>query len=162
MSAVPIWYLDTSSLVGLRSQFSREDRRTIFDGLSALVTEGRLRFPPELVPELRRYAGDDNPALSWALQHPSAVERAPLEVVAEVLKSVPEVLDADKEGVEEADVYVLALAYDARRNGQDARIVTEEFKTTVAKMPLGSAAGYLGVPSVSIRTMLKFEKIREF
>jgi hypothetical protein len=47
-------------------------------------------------------------------------------------------------------------------DGQDARVVTEEFRTTVAKMPLGSAAGYLRIPSVSIRAMLKFEGIMEF
>lgn len=61
MSAVPIWYLDTSSLISLRSQFSREDRQAILDGLSNLVAEERLRFPSEVVPELERYAGDDNP-----------------------------------------------------------------------------------------------------
>jgi hypothetical protein len=82
--------------------------------------------------------------------------------VAAVLAEVPEVIDVDKEGVEEADAYVLALALRLTRDGQDARVVTEEFKTTVAKMPLGSAAGYLRIPSMSIRTMLKFEGIMDF
>jgi len=79
-----------------------------------------------------------------------------------VLAEVPEVIDPDKEGVEEADAYVLALARRLTLNGEDARVVTEEFKTTVAKMPLGSATGYLRIPSVSIRAMLKFERIMEF
>ena len=79
-----------------------------------------------------------------------------------LLAVVPEVLDAAKEGVEEADCYVLALAYRLLLNGEDARVVTEEHKTTVAKMPSGSAAGYLRIPSMSLRAMLKFEGILEF
>jgi len=79
-----------------------------------------------------------------------------------VLAQVPEVVDAEKEGVEEADPYVLAMAHRILADGGDARIVTEEFKTTVEKMPLGSAAGYLRIPSVSLRTMLKFEGILEY
>lgn len=164
MSTSPVWCLDTSSLIILRSQFSRESRKTILDGMSALVINGRLRYPRELVSELERYEGLDNPALIWAQAHQgTATHLQPsFEEVAAILKEVPEVLDADKEGVEEADPYVLALAQLLTSKGEDARVVTEEFKTTVAKMPLGSAAGYLGIPSVSIRTMLKFEGILRF
>jgi integrase len=57
---------------------------------------------------------------------------------------------------------VLALARRLTADGEDARVVTEEFKTTAAKMPLGSAAGYLRIPSISIRAMLKLEGIMEF
>lgn len=164
MSSSPIWCIDTSSLIMMRAQFSREERRTVLNGLTALVTAGRLRFPREVIAELERYEGADNPALQWAQAHQgTAMESQPsLDDVAAVLAEVPEVLDADKEGVEEADSYVLAMAYRLVGDGQDARVVTEEFKTTVAKMPLGSAAGYLRIPSVSLRTMLKFEGIMEF
>ena len=162
--ASPIWCLDTSSLISVRSQFSRDDRQTVLAGLSALVTEGRLRFPREVVVELQRYEGADNPALNWAEAHQgTATQSQPsFEDVAAVLAQVPEVLDAEKEGVEEADAYVLALAYRLMTDGEDARVVTEEFKTTVSKMPLCSAAGYLGIPSVSLRAMLKFEGITSF
>jgi Domain of unknown function (DUF4411) len=134
MTTSPIWCLDTSSLISLRSQFSREDRKTVLDGLSKLVAAGRLRFPRELIGELERYEGADNPALTWAREHQgAATELQPsFEEVAAVLAEVPEVLDADKEGVEEADAYVLALAQRLTVNGEDARVVTEEFKTTVA------------------------------
>ena len=81
--------------------------------------------------------------------------------MAAVLAEVPEVLDPDKEGVEEADPYVLAMALELR-DDRDMRVVTEEFKTTTRKMPLGSAAGYLGIPSVSLKTLVKFEGIAEF
>ncbi|MEQ1761207.1 MAG: hypothetical protein ABL986_23100 [Vicinamibacterales bacterium] len=89
----------------------------------------------------------------------------PRTVVAghqEVLSQVPEVLDPDKEGTEEADSYLLAMALELRAETVDARIVTEEFKTSGAKMNLGSAAGALGIASVSIRTMLNAEGIVAF
>jgi hypothetical protein len=164
MASSPIWCLDTSSLISLRSQFSREEYKTILDGLSILVAAGRLRFPREVVGELGRYEGAENPALKWAQAHQgTATQLQPsFDDVAAVLAEVPEVIDPDKEGVEEADAYVLALAHRLTLDGHDARVVTEEFKTTVAKMPLGSAAGYLRVPSMSIRAMLKFEGIMEF
>lgn len=164
MATLPVWCIDTSSIISLRSQFSREDRRKILEGLSKLVAAGRLRFPREVVAELERYEGADNPALKWAQTHQgTATQLQPsFDEVAAVLAEVPEVIDADKEGVEEADAYVLALAHRLMLDGQDARVVTEEFKTTVAKMPLGSAAGYLRIPSVSIRAMLKFEGVTEF
>jgi hypothetical protein len=163
MATSPIWCLDTSSLISLRSLFSRDDRKIVLDGLSNLVAAGRLCFPRELVSELERYEGSENP-VKWAQAHQgTATQRQPsFEAVQAVLAEVPEVIDADKEGVEEADAYVLAMARSLTLNGEDARVVTEEFKTTVAKMPLGSAAGYLRIPSMSIRAMLKFENIMEF
>ena len=164
MATSPTWCLDTSSLISLRSQFSREEYKTILDGLSKLVAAGRLRFPREVIGELERYEGAENPALKWTqAQQGKATQLQPsFDDVAAVLAQVPEVIDPDKEGVEEADAYVLALARRLTRDGEDARVVTEEFKTTVAKMPLGSAAGYLRIPSVSILTMLKFEGIMKF
>jgi hypothetical protein len=125
---------------------------------------GRLRFPREVVTELERYEGADNPALKRAqVNQGTATQLQPsFDELAVVLAEVPEVLDPDKEGVEEADAYVLAVARRLTVAGDDARVVTEEFKTTIAKMPLGSAAGYLRIPSVSIRTMLKFEDILSF
>ncbi|HLG59330.1 MAG TPA: DUF4411 family protein [Vicinamibacterales bacterium] len=164
MAPLPVWCLDTSSLIAVRSQFSRDSRTTVFDGLATLVAAGRLRFPREVVIELERYEGPENPALQWARAHQGTATQSQPSFgdVAAVLAEVAEVLDADKEGVEEADAYVLALAYRLMMDGEDARVVTEEFKTTVSKMPLGSAAGYLRIPSMSLRAMLKFEGITKF
>lgn len=161
--ATPIWCLDTSSLICIRTvQLTREQQRTVYAGLSTLVEKGSLRFPREMVTELERYQGPDNTAFEWAKAHPNGILPTDYAAVASVLQEVPEVIDPDKEGTEEADPYVLAIAYASRLADIDARIVTEEFKTTTAKMNLGSAAGYLGIPSVSLRTMLKFEKILDW
>lgn len=160
----PTWVVDTSSLIAVRSLFSRPDRAAVMEGLTTLLTTARVVFPREVIGELERYAGADNPALTWAKTHQVAatVRQPSFDSVKTVLGQVPEVVDPDKEGVEEADVYVLAMAVDLLAEGTDVRVVTEEFKTTGAKMPLGSAAGFLRIPSVSIKTMLKFEKIAEF
>lgn len=160
-----IWFLDTSSLISIRSEFSRVNVRKVLAGLTALLDEGRLFFPKELVDELKRYGGEDNPALDWARDNEAKVMRRQpsLQTVKEVLADVPEVLDATKDSsIEEADSYVLAMAVESLRQGEDARVVSEEFKTTTNKMPLGSAAGALRIPSVSLRTMLKREKILDF
>ena len=127
MATPPVWCIDTSSIISLRSQFSREDHRRILDGLSNLVAAGRLSFPREVVAELERYEGANNSALKWAQAHQgTATQLQPLfEDVAAVLAEVPEGIDADKEGVEEADAYVLALAHRLMLDGEDARVVTE-------------------------------------
>jgi hypothetical protein len=162
--AAPIWCVDTSSLIIIRTQFSQQERGTLLARLAALVAQGRLRFPREVIAELERYQGPDHPVLQWAHANETTATAAQPSVadVKKVQEQVPEVLDPDKEGVEEADPYVLAMGYRLVADGVDGRIVTEEFKTTVAKMPLGSAAGYLRIPSVSLRTMLKFEGILEY
>lgn len=72
-------------------------------------------------------------------------------------------LDEKKDvGPDEADPYVLALALGLKGEGRDVRVVTQERKSVVRKMSLASAAGYLGLPAVDVRTMLKFEGILDF
>ena len=162
--ALPTWVFDTSSLIIARSLFSRDEYSAIMTRLAKPLVEGRLVFPREVVAELERYAGADKPALDWARLHQAVAtaSQPSFTSVRDVLAQVPEVLDPDKEGVEEADSYVLAMALELLISGTDVRVVTEEFKTTTKKMPLGSAAGFLRIPSVSLKTMLKFEGITPF
>lgn len=161
----PIWIIDTSSLILIRALLRREEQDAARDGLSKLVTAGRLVYPKEVVKELQRYQGAEQPALQWAQGNEArATARQPsMSQVKEVLAEVEEVLDPDKDsGVDEADPYVLAMALFIKSENHDVRIVTEEFKTTGTKMCLAGAAGYLGLPSVSLRVMLKFEDILPF
>ena len=64
--ASPIWVVDSSSIILARSLYSRKDHTLVLDGLGRLVVSGRLVFPREVVAELERYAGAENPALAWA------------------------------------------------------------------------------------------------
>jgi hypothetical protein len=77
-----------------------------------------------------------------------------------VLAVVPDVLDPDKDsGAEEADPYVLALAFKLRTDGIDARIVTEESRDSPRNMSISTAAGILGIPSVPLRAVLGLETL---
>jgi len=121
-------------------------------------------FPRQVLGELERVAdpfGPDQQYL-WAKRNQAtACENDPsLESVKAVLAVVPRVLDPDKDaGAEEADPYVLAKAHELRRDGTDARIVTEEKNDTPRKMSLRTASGLLGIPSVPLRAFLEFEGI---
>ena len=86
--------------------------------------------------------------------------RCSLVDVKEILAEVPEVLDPDKDsGQDEADPYVLAVARNLRKDGRDARVITEERRDTNKKMSVNTAAGILGIPSVPLVAFLKVEKI---
>jgi hypothetical protein len=63
--------------------------------------------------------------------------------VQAVLSAVPEVLDPEKDGTEEADPYVLAMAVALQTAGNDVRVITEDVKATGAKMSLAGAAAFL-------------------
>ena len=60
-------------------------------------------------------------------------------------------LDPDKDsGQDEADPYVLGVARNLRKDGRDARVITEERRDTNKKMSVNTAAGILGIPSVPV------------
>jgi rRNA maturation endonuclease Nob1 len=164
MAHAVIWVVDTSSVVEIRRSVETAKRPGVFDAMSALVAVGRLVFPKQVVDELERAADPKLPdaQYQWAKRHEEmAKSQAPsFEEVKEVLASVPEVLDPDKDsGVEEADPYVLAIAHRLRAEGKDARVVTQETKDTPRKMSLNSACGFLGLPSAPLSVFLRFEKI---
>jgi predicted nucleic acid-binding protein len=46
-----VWVVDTSSIIEIRRSVPNADRRELFGRLSALVGEGRLKFPTQVVDE---------------------------------------------------------------------------------------------------------------
>jgi len=159
-----IWVVDTSSVIGIRRSIENTRKQNVFASMGALVMDGRLVYPKQVVDELERVADphSPDPQYLWAKQHEGkAVDQAPsLEEIKNILALVPSVLDPDKDtGAEEADPYVLAVAVRLRAERKDARIVTEETRDTPRKMSLRTAAGLLGVPSVPLTAFLRFEGI---
>ena len=162
----PVWVVDTSSIIEIRRYVPNAQRRQLFSRLSGLASEGRLKFPKQVIEELRRAVSPDtqDPLLEWTERVES--EACPTEPayakVSEVLGQVPDILDPNKDsGADEADPYVLALAADLREQGLDARIVTQETKDSPRKTSLNTAAGVLGIPSVPLRGLLRAESISE-
>jgi len=164
MAQAIIWVVDTSSIIAIRRSIENARRQSVFASMGALVMNGRLVYPKQVVDELERAADprSPDPQYLWAKQHEAkAMDRAPsLEEIKDVLAIVPTVLDPDKDtGAEEADPYLLAVAVRLRAEGKDARVITEETKDTPRKMSLRTAAGLLGVPSVPLTAFLGFEGI---
>lgn len=113
--AGPIWVIDTSSILEVRRAVERAHRPDVLQKLSALVAEGRLKFPKQVLDELQRNAKPDtpDPLLQWAegVAEEACIPTPTPEEVRAILAQVPEILDPDKDsGVDEADPYVLALA----------------------------------------------------
>ena len=159
-----VWIIDTSSIIEVRRSVQNTPRTVIFQRMSALIQEGKLIFPKQVVEELERAADPKSPdaQYEWAKENEGNVtQRAPsLDDLKAVLKEVPAVLDPDKDtGVDEADPYLLAVAVRLRAEGKDARIVTQEHRDTPRKISLSTASGLLGVPSVPLDAFLKFEGI---
>lgn len=46
--AAPIWVVDTSALIQIKSTIPRNRRAQVFSALAAMVAEGRLRFPGQV------------------------------------------------------------------------------------------------------------------
>lgn len=105
----PVWVIDTSSLIELKSVPNSEKSRVV-ERMTELVNQGRLVYPKEVLGELKRRSGPSDLPLKWARENQgAAVQRVRMETVRAVLSRVPDVLDSTKtSGPEEADPYVLA------------------------------------------------------
>ena len=156
--------MDTSAILQSRRQVPVAVCPRTLASLSDLVTVGRLKFPSEVLKELRRHARPDAPdqLLEWAesVEGNASADAPSLDRVKDVLAVVADILDKDKDsGAEEADPYVLAFAVSLREQAVDARVVTQEVKDSPRKMSLNTAAGILGIPSVPLGGLLRAEQI---
>jgi len=158
-TAGEVWVVDTSSIIEIRRRLTREDQRTVYVSLTALVDANHLVFPVQVLNELKRWANPtgDDPPLKWTESvEDRAVSNPAWSTVAEVLRQVPEVLDPDKtSGAEEADPYILARALELKRDGRDVTVITEEKTNKPRKLSLSTAAGILKLPAVTMLPFLK-------
>lgn len=164
--ASPIWVIDTSSILDIRG-LPNLVRPSVYTRLTALVTDGRLKYPKQVVDELKRGSNPRNPdpPYKWAHEnaHLATSSGPSLAGVKAVLAVAPQVLDAKKDsGAEEADPYVLALAVELRESVPDVRVVTNESRDLPNKMSMSTAAGLLAIPSVPLRGFLHAERILAF
>ena len=57
MAQAIIWVVDTSSIIEIRRSVPNVRRQSVFGSMSALVTDGRLMYPKQVVDELERRFG---------------------------------------------------------------------------------------------------------
>ncbi len=138
--------------------------------MDARVANGSLVYPPEVVGELERVAGEISkkgnvdPPYAWAKSNEAMATRYGrlFSGARAVLDRIPNLIDPDKVAVgdvDDADPYVIALALRLMADGDDATIITEDYQTRPKKIALADAAGVFRVPCVRFRTFLVTEGI---
>ena len=153
--------IDTSSVIRIREIVVRAQLPVVFIKLTQLVQSDKLVFPKEVQDELERWTNPDpnsqDPPLVWAQLNAHLATRhvVKLETVKAVVNQVPEVIDEDKLGVEEADPYVLALAIQLQEQGKQVTVLTEDRKDRPDKMSITTACGVLRLPCLPVHVFLK-------
>lgn len=156
-----VWVADVSSILWPKRNAQKPHHDQIYKRLGVLVVAGEIVYTRQVVIELEAYAGKTDIPCTWAKANEAkACQRAvPLDVVKEVLDVAP-VLDPHKpSGPEEADPYVLGLALILRREGIDARVLTEEQNDLPDKLSMASGCGLLGIPRTRIEPFLGQKRI---
>ena len=154
-----VWVIDTSSVIDLRHLQGKNDgsRSTIFDRLTDLVDKAQLFFPPVVLEEVLRFGA--TVAQEWAKRNaPKATAYKPTyEEVKLILARIPNLIDATKSGTDQADPYVIVVAQKLEALDHRPTIITEDRKKQRQKVPLSSAAGVFGFPSVALNVFLDTE-----
>ena len=120
-----------------------------------------LVYPSQVVDELERYldTSSGNPDLpyQWAKRNQAhATRHGPqFEKVREVLAhpQVRNIVDPDKAGVEEADLYVLGLPMYLKDQGE-VTVITEERRDRPGKLSINTACGLLRLYCLSMEPFL--------
>lgn len=148
------WVIDTSSLIMVKSAtVPKVLRADILKMLDTLIERGTLVFPAEVVVELH----NDDVLAGWARKNQNKACRfGPLFFQVKDLlldAQIRRVIDTEKNGREEADPYILALALELRKTCQ-VTVVTEEKKDSPDKLSLSTACGLKKLPSIPFLAFL--------
>ena len=114
----PGYVIDTSALIDLKP-YPHDIFKSLWQNIEALIGEGNLIAPSEVLVELQRQRDD---LLSWARKKMRFVDLEPEQValLAEIERDFPDLVDKEK-STPEADPFVIALA---RAKGW--KVVTQE------------------------------------
>lgn len=151
---------DTSSIIAVRRIVNTRHQDRVFKALSKLVNDDVLIYPVEVVKELERYTGNvsrhDRP-YQWVKMNQARATRHGTDY--ESLKAILEhpqvrrIVDPDKTGVDEADPYVLELAYRFRET-HAVTVLTEEIRDKPAKLSMNTACGLLRLVPLRMEAFL--------
>lgn len=150
-----LYVLDSATLLTIQN--FRNDAADLFDGMTTLVQDSRLCFPPEVVEELRRLAHKEQ-ALVWARAVPDSRcnKGAPDNYTSWVLYSCPTLVDGTALANQEtAAPFVAAQAVQIRTEGGEASVVTEDIYEKPTRTCLWQACGDLGLPRIRLEDFLE-------
>jgi hypothetical protein len=140
--------IDTSLLIDLKKVLKIVDQWDFFSGLSELLGEGRIAFPPQVRTEMLHGKFPDTPGAWIARCKGTEVYSRPGdETVLQVLASAPNLIDVEDER-DQADPYVLAMALEIQtdRGLAPVRVASKDYIDRMpVKSSLASACAVLGV-----------------
>ena len=125
----PLWVLDSSAAIDLKRSdlVPLAQQWDFWDQLLGLVRNGGLLFPSQVRTELTNTSHPDVPG-AWAPKAWDVMRdhRAPNDgTVVEVLRQHPDLVD-EKSEVDQADSYVVALALEHLRRGNDVHVAATD------------------------------------
>lgn len=151
--------IDTSSLLEVRSLVLRPRLPGVLRAMTRLVVSGELVFPAEVDDELERFRkpGAHDPIGDWvAASKRQATRFGPQFDHLKTVLADPQtgrVVDPDKDGVDEADPHVLALAL-ALREKAEVVVVSEEIRDRPGKLSMATACGVLRLVRLPVSAFL--------
>ena len=154
-----VWVIDSSSIIKVKETVPAPDRTAVFADLTAMVDNGSLYFPEQVVQELDVTKNNKKPddVYLWAKGNkPKATVPGPAYDEVKQLLSDPivaRVLDPSKTS-EEADPYVLAYA-EIIGSETNVVVLTEDQVTRPNKMSLADACGLRRIVTLSMEPFLR-------
>ena len=159
--------IDTSSIIHIREFLPVEDQINVYRALTRMVDNDQIVYPKQVVDELKRYtnpkqAKPDRP-LEWVKSNEKKATRHGPQVTAlrEILAhpQVRRIFDPDKIGIDEADPYVLALAYSLNMSGDEVTVLSEERRDRPDKLSMSTACALLRLICMPIDAFLESRNI---
>lgn len=138
--------VDTSSLIEVRRIVPKARIPAILRALTRFVDAGELVFPAEVDDELDRFRkpGLEDPIGDWvAASKRRATRFGPQFEHLKTVLADPQarrVVDPEKDGVDEADPHVLALALALKENA-DVVVIAQETRDRPDKLSIATACG---------------------
>jgi hypothetical protein len=134
-----ICVIDTQIVIAIKNRLRVQEQWPMLTYLGELVEDGWVTFPKQVARELEVARHPDGPGI-WAVsaQHRRRYREASDESMANVLGVAPGLFDPNEER-NQADPYVVALAYELRERWPDRQVCVAT-ENTVDHPPLVSPA----------------------
>ncbi len=154
------YIIDTSSLVKLNRENPLDVYPSVWKKLETLATADRLIAPREVFNEINQ---NDDQLGNWAKKQRKMFKQPTsrqIELVQQILKNHPALIDADRKY--DADPWVIALAIEMSTNSQTTlfqikRIVVTEEKLRGNKENIPFISNEMSIEAIDVITMFRTE-----